>query len=375
VTLPKRRTTSDARFVAAIERWFEQFQRDLPWRRVDPATSRRDPYRSLVSEVMLQQTQVARVIEKFQPFLARFPDVGSLANATDEDVLAAWTGLGYYRRARSLHAAARQIVDTHDGVVPHRLVDLLDLPGVGRYTAGAIASIVFGHPAAIVDGNVSRVLFRVHGKDLAADDPDGVAWAWKRAQQLVELASPALFNEGMMELGATICTPANPGCDRCPVRAGCLAKRHGTQGRIPRPKTPASQREQWHVCVLVRDRDGRVLLERASSGTLWKGLWRAPTTEFSVPGRRRGWESRKARAIARSLALRATPTPTAQFAFKTSACLVHFRVFIVPALARVAADKVPGIDAHRRWFTPAQARRIAVSSPTSRMLDFSRASS
>src|SRR5690606_18237159 len=162
-------------------RWFHDHAREMPWRILP-----RDPYHALVSEFMLQQTQVSRVLEKFPAFLARFPTLRHLARADEQDVLAAWSGLGYYRRARNLHAAARAIADRFDGRVPASADDLRSLPGVGRYTAGAVASIVFNQPVPIVDGNVARVLIRLEGRDLAADE--GQPWAWTRAAELVALS-------------------------------------------------------------------------------------------------------------------------------------------------------------------------------------------
>jgi A/G-specific adenine glycosylase len=180
---PKQASTQalkrDKGIVRRICTWFAASARDLPWRAVDPKTGRRDPYRSLVSEFMLQQTQVSRVLEKFEPFLARFPDVAALAKADLGEVLSAWSGLGYYRRARHLHGAAKAVMNDFDAQVPQVIERLMSLPGVGRYTAGAIASMVFGQPQPLVDGNVARVLLRVEGRELSA--PEGLAWAWTRA--------------------------------------------------------------------------------------------------------------------------------------------------------------------------------------------------
>jgi len=189
----------------------------------------RDPYFSLVSELMLQQTQVARVIEKFTEFVGRFPTVEALARADEGGVLAVWSGLGYYRRARHLHRAAREIVARFEGRVPTTVEELMTLPGVGRYTAGAVASMVFGRAEPLVDGNVARVLVRIEGRECSA--AEGVAWAWERAGELVRIAEapkgqsakrsllgPGVFNEGLMELGAVVCVPRGPRCGVCPVR-------------------------------------------------------------------------------------------------------------------------------------------------------------
>lgn len=276
---------------ACIARWFRARARDLPWRTPLPGDGRgggRDPWLALVSEFMLQQTQVARVAQRFGPMLARFPTPASMATSPLEDVLSLWAGLGYYRRARLLHAAASEIVARFDGRVPSDTDDLLSLPGVGRYTAGAIASIAFGLPRPLVDGNVARVLQRVHARTGSASDPGVVRWAWRRADLLISAAHarrvpPGLVNEGLMELGATVCTPASPRCGECPLAASCLARARGAQARIPRPKArPARADVSFHCAVLV-DARGRVLMHRRPPGGLWSGLWQPPTHETLPP--------------------------------------------------------------------------------------------
>lgn len=260
-----------------MEKWFAANARELPWREVP-----RDGYRALVSEAMLQQTQVSRVVEKYSVFLERFPTVHALAAASEQEVLSAWTGLGYYRRARHLHGAAKKIVAEFGGNVPRRVEELRTLPGLGRYTAGAVASMVYGERAAIVDGNVARVVLRVHGKDAASDDKSVQGLLWERAQALVDAAeSPAVFNEGLMELGATVCVPAPavPACGRCPLREVCVAHREGRELEIPRPKTRA-ERKAVHCGVVVVERaDGAVLVEQRPGTGMWAGMWQAVTVE------------------------------------------------------------------------------------------------
>ncbi|MDY7109551.1 MAG: A/G-specific adenine glycosylase [Planctomycetota bacterium] len=256
-----------------LVRWFARARRDLPWRR------RRTAYRALVAEAMLQQTQVVRVIESYGQFLRRFPTVRALAGADEQAVLAAWRGLGYYRRARLLHAAAQMIVDEFKGRVPRRVDDLLRLPGVGRYTAGAIASIVFGQAVPAVDGNVQRVLARWHAKAGSAGDGKIVAWSWKRAGELACAAPrPGELNEALMELGATICTPRTPECGRCPMARLCEAHRRGLAQEIPAPKRRAPRPAVHHHAVLIR-RGDRLLLEQRPLTGLWAGMWQAPTVE------------------------------------------------------------------------------------------------
>lgn len=258
--------------------WFDIHARELPWRS-DPA-GQRDPYQVLVSEIMLQQTQVSRVVERFEMFLERFPTFAALAAADEEEVMALWAGLGYYRRARLLHAAAKAVAERHEGQMPREMEAIFELPGVGRYTAGAIASMGFGLAQPLVDGNVSRVLLRLEGRALASDDPAAVAFAWARAAELVKAAArPGAFNEAMMELGATVCTPASPKCHRCPWAGACAAKQHGTVGEVPKPKARVARSGVRFECVVLQDGAGRVLLEQRPAGGLWGGLWQPPSVE------------------------------------------------------------------------------------------------
>ncbi len=262
-----------------IERWFRANARDLPWR-PDPIDGPRDPYRALVSELMLQQTQVSRVVEKYGPFLERFPTAESLASAPEADVLAAWSGLGYYRRARLLHAAAKAIVEDHDASFPTHPDGIRSLPGVGRYTAGALASIVFGRREPILDGNVERVLLRLHARPDPPKDKATQDWAWERAQGLVDASgSPGVLNEGMMELGATVCTPNAPKCPACPLRDACHAYRLGLSEEIPTPKPRARQKDWFAVCFIVKHDDGRVLTETRARTGLWAGMVQPPSIE------------------------------------------------------------------------------------------------
>ena len=276
---PSRRESAIVRSLCA---WFIANRRDLPWRPAPgkPADAHRDPYRVLVSEAMLQQTQVSRVLEKFDAFMRRFPTVRVLAEAEEADVLAAWSGLGYYRRARNLHAAAKMVAGRFAGQLPATVEELLELPGVGRYTAGAIASFAFGVRAPLVDGNVRRVFMRIEGEDLGPVAKETDAWSWRVAERLIAHAeSPAIWNEALMELGALVCTPGKPQCERCPVRTTCRAHEMGTQEKIPRAKAAAKKREVFHACVVVRDGRGRVLVETRPGTGMWSGMTQPPTVE------------------------------------------------------------------------------------------------
>jgi A/G-specific adenine glycosylase len=232
---------------------------------------------------MLQQTQVAAVIPYFERWMARFPTLEDLAHARDDDVLHAWQGLGYYSRARSLLRGAREVVRRHGGRVPERLEDLLALPGVGRYTAGAIASIAYNRPAPIVDGNVTRVLCRLFA---LRGDPRKAPLSrdlWELAADLIPEGRAREFNQALMELGAMVCTPANPRCGACPVSESCEARERGIQERLPetapRPKTTAVR-----MAAAVVRRAGRVLIaQRRDDVSRWAGMWQFPNAELQ-PG-------------------------------------------------------------------------------------------
>ena len=276
-------TPRDRSIVSALADWLRAHARDLPWRTGSaPTPSGRDPYHALVSEMMLQQTQVSRVLEKYPAFLQRFPTLADLARAPEPEVLACWSGLGYYRRARLLHAAARAAMDAHSGTLPDSPEALETLPGIGRYTAGAIASLVHHRVTPIVDGNVARVLLRVEGRPAEHGSKGAMAWSWERADALAQAAGPATvaaFNEGLMELGATICTPRSPDCPSCPLLPHCRARAQGRQEEIPSPKQRAERRTLWSASVLLRDGHGRTLVVRRPERGLWAGLWAPPSIE------------------------------------------------------------------------------------------------
>src|SRR5215472_12447643 len=222
--------------------WYDAHARDLPWRQS------RDPYRVWVSEIMLQQTRVAAVIEHYHEFLRRFPTVQKLAVAREASVLAAWSGLGYYRRARMLHSAAKVIVRERDGTFPRTSVEWRTLPGVGRYTAAAIASIAFNERVAVVDGNVERVLQRIVGKAISGEQ------VWDLAENLLDHARPGDFNQAMMELGATVCTPRSPACLTCPVTQMCISR-----GELPDIAKAAPQKNR-EVHYALHRKNGSVFL-------------------------------------------------------------------------------------------------------------------
>jgi A/G-specific adenine glycosylase len=275
-TSPLPEPTSD--LAAALRRgllaFFDARARDLPWRRSA------DPYAIWVSEVMLQQTRVETVIPYFERWLERFPDVASLAEAPEADVLKAWEGLGYYRRARNLHRAAALVRERHQGRVPATSAGLRELPGVGVYTAGAVASIAFGEAVPAVDGNVRRVLSRLF--DLAAPSARELE---ALAAELVDPSRPGDFNQAVMELGATVCTSHDPGCARCPVSRACLALRRGTVAERPLPRRRAEAPHRVHALAVVWARGPagaggpvRLLVRQRPAEGLLGGLWEFPGT-------------------------------------------------------------------------------------------------
>lgn len=239
--------------------WYDAHARDLPWR------EDRDPYRVWLSEVMLQQTRVAAVLEHYRLFLKKFPTVQRLAAAREASVLAAWSGLGYYRRARMLHAAAKLVGEKYGGKFPTTSEGLRRLPGIGRYTAAAVASIAYGEPVAVVDGNVERVLGRLGGERLAGEE------TWQAVGRLLDPTHPGDFNQAMMELGATVCLPRQPRCLRCPISEFCVSR-----GELASTGTAPRQKKRTVGFGLAR-RDGKVfLVQRKKEESLMPGMWELP---------------------------------------------------------------------------------------------------
>ncbi|MDP1682218.1 MAG: A/G-specific adenine glycosylase [Burkholderiales bacterium] len=250
--------------------WQRQHGRhDLPWQNT------RDPYRIWVSEIMLQQTQVATVIPYYQRFMAHFPSIASLAAADEEAVLTHWSGLGYYARARNLHAAARQIVARHQGVFPDTVEAIAALPGIGPSTAAAIAAFAFGVRGAILDGNVKRVLTRCFGIEGFPGDKAVEAKLWALAASLLPDADIERYTQGLMDLGATLCTRAQPRCDDCPLNEQCVARRDNRIAQLPTPKLKKTIPERETVMLILR-RGDEVLLEKRPAQGIWGSLWSFP---------------------------------------------------------------------------------------------------
>lgn len=307
---------------------------------------------------MLQQTQVSRVMVKFAEFLARFPTIADLARAKEQDVLAAWSGLGYYRRAKMLHSAARAIVEEHDGKIPDDADTLRTLPGIGPYTAGAIASIVFGRRSPTVDGNIRRVLLRIDGRTDLASLSVADRWAWERAAALVERTDrPGTLNESLMELGATICTPAQPGCAHCPVKKNCRAQRYGTQRTIPPPKEAVRRRTLYFTSVAMIDSRGRVLLEPRPAHGLWAGMWQPPTIEH--PDR-----SAEENELLTTMGLVAV-----RFVESFEHATTHRRVIFSLWQGRARSGTRLNADSMRRWVAPAELAELPLANPHRRMIE------
>jgi A/G-specific adenine glycosylase len=250
--------------------WYRRVRRDLPWRRT------RDPYRIWISEIMLQQTRVDQALPYYQRFVERYPDVTSLAHADLDEVLRFWEGLGYYSRARNMHKAARQIVDRHRGRFPETHEEVIALQGIGPYTAAAILSIAFGQPWPVVDGNVVRVISRLFGigEDVRLGSVQKTIA--RHAAELLDRENPGDFNQAMMELGATVCTPASPSCPACPLQERCHAFRHNATAKYPF-KSPAKKRPHHHIAVgVVSDANGRLLIARRPDDAMLGGLWEFP---------------------------------------------------------------------------------------------------
>ena len=271
--LPVFPTRDLTRLQRSLLTWFDRQHRRLPWRQ------NRDPYRIWVSEVMLQQTTVAAVVPVFERFLEAFPNLAALAAADEQQVLKLWEGLGYYRRARHLHAAARQLVAEHAGELPNDPAVWEALPGVGRYILGAVLSQAFDRRLPIVEANSQRVLTRLFGYPGDPRAGAGKAWVWQAAEAVLPRQRVGDFNQALMELGATVCRSTAPACDQCPLARQCVANREGLQSQIPPPKKPPDWVAITEVGVVIRDRDRVLLCQRPADADRWPNMWEIPHSE------------------------------------------------------------------------------------------------
>jgi A/G-specific adenine glycosylase len=338
----------------ALLAWYDRHGRhDLPWK------AGADPYRIWLSEIMLQQTRVQTVLPYFERFVTAFPDVAALAAADEDHVLGLWTGLGYYARARNLHRAAREIVDTHAGRFPSDVEALAALPGIGRSTAGAVASMAFGVRAPILDGNVKRVLTRVAGIEGWPGERAIEKRLWALAETWTPTERIADYTQAIMDLGATVCTPRRPACDRCPLADRCVARAEGRAEVIPaaRPKRTLPERETR--MLLLQDPRGRVLLARRPSPGIWGGLWCFPELDVAAD---------PVDAVATMLGLPAEGVPPLGAWGAVRHTFTHYRLTITPlhgVLSRVV-DQVR--EEGRDWFAPAETGHVGLAAPVKRLL-------
>jgi len=346
--------------------WYDREKRALPWRKD------RDAYRVLVSEFMLQQTRVDVVAPYFEKWIARWPTIRDLAAAPIDDVLAAWSGLGYYRRARNLHALAVRVVAEHGGAMPRTSAELLDLPGVGPYTAAAIASIAFDEPVAVVDGNVERVLARL----ICDQRPPGAARrrtieeAARRLVTAMTLDDPAAtsppeglragdWNQAMMELGATVCAPGEPNCLACPWARSCIGNRAGLAADLPKRRGKRASVDVT-LCMAIVRRGEEFLLVRRPHGTLLSGLWELPTTREGEDVA--AVSTRVAEVVGSSVRLR--PEPPRSFRHT----ITHRRITVFVHEATVESDAVRESVGGVAWVTAQDLRDFGVSSMTKKAL-------
>jgi A/G-specific adenine glycosylase len=343
-------------FAPRLLAWFDTAGRhDLPWQHP------REPYRVWLSEIMLQQTQVRTVIPYFERFVTALPGVRALAQAPMDDVLALWSGLGYYARARNLHAAARQCVELHDGELPRDIDALTALPGIGRSTAAAIASQAWGDRHAILDGNVKRVLARFHGIEGWPGLPVVEQRMWALAQSHLptgDLARMADYTQAQMDLGATLCTRADPACAVCPLREDCVARIEGRTAQLPTAK-PGKASPQKHACVLwLEDDTGRVLLQRRPPRGIWASLWTLPQAD-DAQAARTWFDAHATGAFAAAGAL-----APIDHAFS------HFRLQLQPLrLGGVALKPRVGDNDDLRWVDRAGLASLGLPAPIRKLLE------
>ena len=339
-------------FQLAVLDWFERHGRkDLPWQQ-DPT-----PYRVWVSEIMLQQTQVAVVIPYYERFMQRFPDVEPLALASQDDVLAHWAGLGYYSRARNLHKTAQLLTEQYEGIFPETVDAIQALPGIGRSTAGAILSLSQNHSHPILDGNVKRVLARRFAIQGWPGTGGVLKVLWNLSEQLTPLRRAARYNQAMMDLGATLCTRSKPGCGRCPLQADCEAHALGRQSDFPGRKPKKKLPEKTTCMLLIRNTNGEILLEKRPQSGIWAGLWSLPECDPCEPveaGCRKLVGDKP--AVSRAL-------PPRRHTFS------HYHLDIHPQLVSINNPAGGVMDSERHvWYKPEQIKTVGVAAPVARLL-------
>ena len=339
-----------ASFAAKIIAWQKKHGRhDLPWQ------GTRDPYPIWLSEVMLQQTQVATVIPYYLRFLARFPDIGALAAAPLDEVLRLWSGLGYYSRARNLHRAAQLVASRHGGGFPRRFDDVAALPGLGRSTAAAICVFAYGQRHAILDGNVKRVLARQRGIKGYAGEKKVAARLWQEAESLLPRRGVEAYTQGLMDLGATVCARSRPQCAACPVHGSCVAFQRGWVARVPAPR-PRKRLPHKRTIMLALIRAGEVLLEKRPPVGIWGGLWCLPET------------TRKTDLEAHCLKRFGAHVVEVEALETIPHGFTHFTLDIQPLRLRVSALAPSAPSPGTMWLSLEEARGAAIPAPVRRLL-------
>ncbi len=343
-------TSNHAALRKSLLAWYRANKRDLPWRHS------RDPYAIWISEAMLQQTRVETVLDYWPRFLARFPDIARLAAAREADVLAAWSGLGYYRRARSLREAARVIVERHGGEFPMQRAAVLDLPGIGPYTAGAVLSIAFDQREPLVDGNVARVFSRLFAIDEELASPGAQKELWRIAAELLaQRGSAGEWNQALMEFGALQCTPRDPQCADCPLARECAALAAGTVAKLPRAKARPSPLDVELEVLVVRQGAAWLFEQRPKSAARMAGLWELPTRETGSP----------------SGLFRAAFEPAGLFAAgreigRVRHSITRHRIEVNVREGLLSAGR--SLPEHFRWFETRSAGRIALTGMARKVL-------
>jgi A/G-specific adenine glycosylase len=342
--------------------WYREHKRNLPWR------ATHDPYAVWVSEVMLQQTQVATVLPYYERWMQRFPTVSALAAAAEHDVLHAWQGLGYYSRARRLRDGARHVVEHHAGKLPDSVEELRTLPGIGAYSAGAIASIAFGKPEPAVDGNVARVLCRLFALRGDPARPPLQRELWRIARELIPERDVRDFNQALMELGATLCTPrGEPRCNECPLKSECTAHASGLAAALPELKKRMPPTQVQAVAGVVADR-GRLLVVRLpESAPRWAGMWQFPTSEVE-PG------ENARRALERTMRDQAgLDVDVAELVTVVRHGVTRFKITLDAYRCRMNRDRARprSVTAHL-WKRPSELGDLAMPSPQRRIADYLR---
>ena len=357
------RQFADPAFSATVIAWQKQHGRHaLPWQNT------RDAYRIWLSEIMLQQTQVAAVIPYYLRFLARFPDVASLAAAPVEDVMAHWSGLGYYTRARNLHRCAQQVVDLHGGTFPADPALLEQLPGIGRSTAAAIAAFAHGARAAILDGNVKRVFARVFGIEGYPGEKKVEDALWLRAEALLPQGDMESYTQGLMDLGATLCTRNRPACPRCPLASRCEAFNTLRTAELPVRK-PKKAVPQKHAAMLVVEHDGQVLLQQRPGSGIWGGLLSLPEVGGFVPmeGPVAAIPALDEDALLRAVA----PYGVAESSERLPAVVhgfTHFKLHLIPYRVRLAHRLPMAAQDGHVWLATAQLAQAPLPAPVKKLL-------